>query len=430
MNTVARVNIWGMMVGAIAWRDETGYAVFEFDPDFIKKGVNLAPLKMPLEEALNGRMIYSFPELNNTTFKGLPGMLVESLPDRFGNTIIDAWLARRGGEQNFNSVERLCYIGKRGMGALEFEPVIPLIDDVSESIQISELVNLTKEILNERKDLAVNIHDETTDGLLKIIRVGTSAGGNRAKAIIAYNENTGDVRSGQIDGLKDYSYWIIKFDGINDKELGDPKGYCKIEYAYYLMATDCGIIMTECKTLNENHRTHFMTKRFDRDGINKIHMQSLCSIAHFDFNLAGAYSYEQAFQIMRKLKLQYSDHEQLYRRMVFNVIARNQDDHTKNISFLMDKAGKWGLSPAYDVTYAYNPDNIWLRSHQMSINGKRDDITGNDLIEVAENMNIKKPKEIIQIVLETVSCWREYAKKANVNAEHQKKIYNALQLKI
>lgn len=431
MNTVAKVNLWGSMVGAIAWNDASGYATFEYEPGFLKKGLDIAPITMPLDKAINENGIFSFRVLNKETYKGLPGLLADSLPDRFGNKLIESWLAQQGRDPaSFNSVERLCYTGKRGMGALEYEPVIPSITDKSGPIEINELVKLTKEVLNERINLKLNIHEKSNEGLLTILRVGTSAGGNRAKAIIAYNEKTGDVRSGQIDDLEGYSYWIIKFDGVNDKQLGDPKGYCKIEYAYSLMAKDCGITMTECKLLEEHNRSHFMTRRFDRVGTKKLHMQTLCAIAHFDYNSAGAYSYEQAFQIMRQLKLPYGDLEELYRRMVFNVIARNQDDHTKNISFLMEETGKWSLSPAYDLTYAYDPVNIWMKAHQMSINGKRDDIARVDLTEVAKRMNIKKSNEIIDSVLDTVSKWTKYAKKADIDVLQMNMIRKVLRLKI
>ncbi len=367
--------------------------------------------------------IFSFPNLNKETYKGLPGMLADSLPDKYGNKLIEAWLARNGRDAgSFNPVERLCYTGKRGMGALEYEPASKLFDDSSKSIEIEKLVQLAKDILTERKYLKANIHSKADDGLLDIIRVGTSAGGARAKAIIAYNEKTGDVRSGQIDGLEDYDYWIIKFDGVTNEQLGDPKGYGKIEYAYYLMAKECGINMTDSRLLEKNRRAHFMTRRFDRQGTKKLHLQTLCAIAHFDYNDPAAYSYEQAFQVMRQLRLTYRDSEELFRRMCFNVIARNQDDHTKNISFLMDENGKWALSPAYDVTYAYDPANKWMEDHQMSINGKRKDIERSDMVALAKKMNIKKPDEIIEKIISTVMNWSEYADRAKVSAKQVKAI--------
>jgi len=417
MIKVAKVKLWDNVVGAIAWNENTETATFEYDKSFLKSGLDIAPLTMPLEKAFESKNLFSFPKLNKETYKGLPGLLADSLPDAFGNKIIDSWLAQQGRDPNsFNSIERLCYTGKRGMGALEYEPILSPSDSVSNKIEIDELVKLAGEILSDRKTLERNIH-KTSDDLLKIIRVGTSAGGARAKAIIAYNPITGDVRSGQIDNLENYEYWIIKFDGVTNKELGDPKGYGKIEYAYYLMAKDAGINIMDSKILTENNRTHFMTKRFDRIGNTKLHMQTLCAIAHFDYSYSNAYSYEQAFQVMRQLKLPYSQMEELLRRMVFNVIARNQDDHTKNISFLMDKDGNWSLSPAYDITYAYDPANKWMKAHQMSINGKRENINGEDILELAKNMNIKKAANIIDEVIESVSKWKIFANEAGIPNE-------------
>jgi len=418
MVSLAKVNIWNTFVGAVAWDDSRGYASFEFNPGFVDKRWDLAPLMMPVHDALESNYIFSFPGLQKETYNGLPGLLADSLPDKYGNRLIEEWLAREGRDPgSFNPVERLCYTGKRGMGALEYEPASKLFDDSSKSIEIAKLVQLSKDILTKKRNLQTNIHSKTDTGLLDIIQVGTSAGGARAKAIIAYNEKTGDVRSGQLDDLKGYDYWIIKFDGVTNKQLGDPEGYGNIEYAYYLMATDCGINMTASRILKENNRTHFMTKRFDREGANKMHLQTLCAVAHFDYNDPAAYSYEQAFQVMRQLKLPYTDAEELFRRMCFNVVARNQDDHTKNISFLMDKSGTWKLSPAYDITYAYDPANKWMKDHQMSINGKRRDISKSDIVELAKRMNIKKPAEVLEKTIDTVRNWSEYANRARVRAE-------------
>jgi serine/threonine-protein kinase HipA len=411
---VAKVYLWNSLVGAVLWDPENDYARFEFDSEFLNRHLDIAPLRMPLDEILGGKRIFSFPELSKETYKGLPGLLADSLPDKFGNRLIDAWLARQGRDSDsFDPVERLCYTGKRGMGALEFEPAAHA-EDPSESIEVHNLVALAKEVLSERSDMKTNIHKKA-DGLLEIIKVGTSAGGSRAKAIIAYDEKSGNVRSGQVETSPEYTYWIIKFDGVTNKELGDPEGYGKIEYAYYKMALDAGIIMPECRIFPENDRVHFMSKRFDRkDGYKKIHVQTLCALAHFDYNDPDAYSYEQAFQVMRQLRLPYSDAVQLYIRMVFNVIARNQDDHTKNISFLMEEDGKWKLAPAYDVTYAFDPTNRWFKHHQLSINGKRDDIAREDLLILAKEMNIKKPKDIIEKVKHAVSQWKRHAKDADV----------------
>lgn len=431
MTTIARVNIWDTMVGAVAWNEAKGFASFEFDESFLKKGFDLSPLKMPIANASNGKKIFSFPELNRESYRGLPGLLADSLPDRFGNRVIEVWLAQQGrNPDTFNSVERLCYIGKRGMGALEYEPVLSPKEESSNSLELKELVSLAKDILNEKKNFQTNLNEKKSKSILDIIRVGSSAGGARAKAIIAYNPRTGDVRSGQIDDLKDYEYWIIKFDGVSDKKLADPQGYGKIEYAYYLMAQDCGIKLNECKLLLEDKRSHFMTKRFDRNGNKKIHMQSLCAIAHFDYNYPSSYSYEQAFQTIRQLKLSYENTEQLFIRMVFNIVARNQDDHTKNISFLMDETGKWSLAPAYDVTYAYDPKNKWMKSHQMSVNGKYDEINRKDILALAKNINIKKANEKIDSVIDVVRNWNNFAKKANVNSEQIRFIHSVLQLKL
>jgi serine/threonine-protein kinase HipA len=413
---VAKINLWGNLVGAVLWDDKNGYARFEFDADFLKLGLDIAPIIMPLEHALAGKRLYSFPTLSKETYKGLPGLLADSLPDHFGNILIDAWLAQQGRTPNsMNAVERLCYTGKRGMGALEFEPASRFSNEQSGLLEIKELVALAKNVLSEKRDLKANIHAKSNKELLEIIRVGTSAGGARAKAVIAYNQKTGDVKSGQVASSEGYDYWIIKFDGVTNKELGDPKGYGKIEYAYHQMAIDCGIEMSECRLLTENKRTHFMTKRFDRYGDNKkLHLQTLCAIAHFDYNLSGAYSYEQAFQIMRQLRLPYKDAEQLFMRMTFNVIARNQDDHTKNISFLMDEDGTWKLAPAYDVTYAFDPLNKWMKQHQMTINGKRENINRKDVLKVAKEMNIKKPNNLIDEIVRSVKKWKKFAAKLDM----------------
>lgn len=414
MVAIADVKIWNKKVGVILWNEQRNLGVFEFDKSFLKLGLDIAPLMMPIAEAQKGNRIFSFPMLNPDTFKGLPGLLSDSLPDKFGNQIIDAWLAQQGkNSSDFNPVDRLCYIGKRGMGALEFEPTNNISVENSNPIQIQELVKFAKEVLENRQDFHTNMDNEK--GFSDILQVGSSAGGARAKAIIAYNETTGEVRSGQVDDLEGFDYWLIKFDGVTNQQLGDPKGYGNIEYAYYLMAVDCGITISESKLMTENGRSHFLTKRFDRQNNQKIHMQTLCGLAHFDYNQPRIYSYEQAFQIMRQMRLPYSDMEELYRRMVFNVMSRNQDDHTKNISFLMFPDGKWQLSPAYDITYAYNPDNFWLKAHQMSVNGKRENITLEDLLAVAKNVNIKKPKAIIELCNKVLSNWSVYAEKSRID---------------
>ena len=413
----AIVKLWGDTIGAVSWLDDRDYGIFEYDKDFLKKGLDVSPIMMSLNDARTGDGKFSFSSLNKNTFLGLPGMLADALPDKFGNSIIDAWLARNGRDSSsFSPVERLCYTGKRGMGALEFSPAVIEKYDESVSVEISELVKLAQEIMHERKELNVQIgssEHENADAILDILRVGTSAGGARPKAVIAMNDK-GNIMSGQADVPKGHDYWLLKFDGVTDLELGEPGGYGRIEYAYYLMAKDAGIDMTQCRLLEENGRAHFMTKRFDRANGRKQHMQSLCGIAHYDFNMAGAYSYEQAFEVMRKLRLSKAVATEQYRRMLFNIIARNQDDHTKNISFLMSTNGKWKLSPAYDVTYSHNPAGKWTNQHQMSVNGKRDHFTKEELISTGKSISISRPEEIINDVITSVDKWLEFAEKAGV----------------
>jgi serine/threonine-protein kinase HipA len=413
-----------MLVGAVSWDPNKGFATFEFDREFLEKGLDLSPIKMPIIEARRGTARFEFRTLSKETYRGLPGMLADALPDRFGNRIIDAWLARQGRTpESFSSVERLCYTGKRAMGALEFSPIINQVIERSVPVEVSELVELVQKVTKERSKLKARFDREASEALLDIIRVGTSAGGIRPKAVIALNDKTKEVRSGQVDAPDGFDYWVLKFDGIKDNSLGDPAEYGRIEYAYYKMAMSSGIKMTECRLLEENGRAHFMTRRFDRTkDKGKLHMQSLCAVAHFDFNDPGAYSYEQAFQIMRELKLLHSDAEQQFRRMVFNVVARNQDDHTKNITFLMDKSGQWHLSPAYDVIYSYNPGGDYTSKHQMSINGKRDDFFKDDLILLGKEINIKSIDRIIDDIVEVVSNWPKLAKDAGVEASRIKSI--------
>jgi len=414
----ATVTLWGNTVGAVSWLDDREYALFEYDKNFLKLELDISPIWMSLTDARKGDGLFSFSSLNKDSFLGLPGMLADALPDKFGNKIIDTWLSRGGRDSaSFSPNERLCYIGKRGMGALEFSPAVINQYDESVSVEISELVKLTQQVMNDRIELNVQIDNSdfnNANAILDILRVGTSAGGARPKAVIAMNEN-GKIMSGQAQIPKDYDYWLLKFDGVTDLELGEPKGYGRIEYAYYLMAKDAGINITQCKLLEENGRAHFMTKRFDRVNGKKFHMQSLCGLAHYDFNMAGAYSYEQAFEVMRKLRLSKAEAAEQFRRMIFNIITRNQDDHTKNISFLMNQNGQWTLSPAYDITYSHNPTGMWTNQHQMSVNGKRDHFTRQELIETGKAISISKPEDIINQVLSSVSNWMAFAKQAGVN---------------
>jgi len=381
--------------------------------------------------------IYQFPSLPEVSFHGLPGLLADSLPDRFGNALIDAWLATQGRRpESFNSVERLCYIGVRGMGALEFAPAKGPPLQQSAKVDVDELVRLASQVLTHRASLQVSFAPgRRHEGLQEMLRVGTSAGGARAKAIVAWNRNTNEVRSGQVKAPAGFDYWLLKFDGISankDKELEDPKGYTVIEYAYALMAADAGIEMSECRLMEEGGRRHFMTRRFDRlsDG-GKLHMQSLAALAHFDFNSAGAHSYEQAFDVIKRLGLSMHAREQQFRRMIFNVVGRNQDDHVKNIAFLMDKSGAWSLSPAFDITYAYNPTGLWTSRHQMTINGKSNDFSREDFEAVAQVAGLKRGKDeaILTEVMDTVKEWPRYAKTAGVPGSQRDQITRSLRLK-
>ncbi|MBQ8722274.1 MAG: type II toxin-antitoxin system HipA family toxin [Paludibacteraceae bacterium] len=424
MVNLAHVKIWGEMVGYLFWREDNQTATFEYTPEFKKLGLDLSPIVMPL----TSQRVYSFSNISRETFLGLPGLFADSLPDAYGKALLDRWLASNG--RNFaNPVERLCYQGKRSMGALEFEPAHNDYLETSSNIEIDSLVATAREVLNQREAFSTNMSD-TKEALINIIKVGTSAGGQRAKAIIAYNDTTKEVRSGQIDAPEGFEHWLLKLDGVTNNELGDPQHYGKIEYIYHLLAKEAGINMAECRLLEENGRAHFMTKRFDRHKNDKIHMQTLCGIAHYDYKMLRAYSYEQAFQIMRRLRLPYNQAEEMYRRMVFNVVARNQDDHTKNISFLMNRTGKWSLSPAYDVSWAYNPQGDWTSKHQMSINNKWDDITREDLVTVAQNMNIKHHNEIIEQVTDAVSHWRKLATEYEIPEETIRQIEQSLQLQL
>lgn len=428
---VAEVKIWGKLVGAVAWNDDLGYATFEYDPSFKVLKWDLAPLMMPIDSE---KVRLDFPAHRRVTdgtldtFKGLPGLLADSLPDKYGNELINMWLAQRGRPINsMNPVEMLCFIGTRGMGALEFEPATLKERKTSFSVEIDSLVSIAKKMLSKREAFTTNLKDDEEKAVLEILRIGTSAGGARPKAVIAFNERTGEVRSGQANAPKDFEHWLIKLDGVSDVQLGTSLGYGRVEMAYYNMATDCGIEMMHSKLLEENRRAHFMTKRFDREaGDVKHHIQTFCAIRHFDYNAVTSYSYEQLFQTMRELKLTYPDAEQMYRRMVFNVLARNCDDHTKNFSFRLKREGIWELAPAYDICYAYKPDHKWVSQHALSINGKRNGITKEDLLLIGKSIRCKKAEAIIDEINSTVNKWDEYAKAVNVSPKLREAISKTL----
>ncbi len=433
MVTTAFVKIWGNTVGAVAWDSDSQYASFEYDPRFLEKGWELSPIKMPLSQ---GSRIFSFPDLRKPkysefdTFKGLPGLLADVLPDKYGNALINSWLAQNGRPpDSMNPVEQLCFIGTRGVGALEFEPSTMGVAKNTFEVELDSLVTVAQKMLAYRENFKTDLSQDETQSMREILKIGTSAGGARPKAVIAYNDKTGEVRSGQTLAPKGFKHYLIKLDGVSDAQFGQSHGYGRVEMAYYHMALNCGIEMMPSLLLEENGRAHFMTMRFDRDeGNTHHHVQSWCAMTHRDFNDVHSFSYEQLFQTMRELRLSYPEAEEMFRRMVFNVVAKNCDDHTKNFSFMLKQNGHWTLAPAYDLCHAYRPDSVWVSQHALSINGKRQNITRDDLLAVAKQMNIKKAPAIIDQVVNVVGQWPQYAKAQGVDKQKIKAIEGTLEL--
>tara|TARA_R110002050_G_scaffold275571_1_gene420371 strand:+ start:386 stop:1696 length:1311 start_codon:yes stop_codon:yes gene_type:complete len=418
MVDIAEIKIWGEYVGALRWDESKKLAFFQYAPRFLSKGWDLSPIQMPISQ---GSAIHSFPELrkskqsNDDTFKGLPGLLADSLPDKYGHSLINSWLAQQGRAANsMNPVEKLCFIGHRGMGALEFEPAQVKGGLNSFGLEVSSLVEIAKKIKDERSAFKSDLNTKENENLKDLFKVGTSAGGARPKAIIAYNEKTLEVRSGQAQVPKGFEHWLIKLDGVSSEQFGESSHWGRVEFAYYLMALDCGIKMSKSRLFEENGRAHFMTKRFDRDGNTKHHIQTLCGLQHYDYNEMFSFSYEQVFQTMRKLRLSYPEAEQMYRRMVFNVLATNYDDHTKNFSFLLKKDQKWELAPAYDLCFSFDPSNHWVSQQTLSVNSKRLHINETDLLKVGKENSIKKAAQIIAEINAVVLNWPKYAEKASV----------------
>jgi len=415
--TVAAVTLWGRRIAAVSIDAGAGVATFQYDPAFARSGIQVAPVHMPLRERP-----YRFPGLPLDAFAGLPGLLADALPDRWGTALVDAWLAAQGrAPESFDVVERLCYVGTRGMGALEFEPAREPSPGSGADLRLDSLVRLASEVLADRAAFVAELADDPEEEAMKaIFAVGTSAGGARPKALIAYDEATGRVRSGQLATEPGFRQWLLKFDGVaraGDHGLADPEGWGAVEYAYWRMARAAGVAMSESRLLEENGRRHFMTRRFDRpDEGGKLHAQTLGALEHVSYNEPGTYSYEQALMLMRRLGLPTPALEQLYRRMVFNVVARNQDDHVKNVAFLMDRSGAWSLAPAYDVTWAWKPGNRWLEAHQMSINGKRDGFHVADLRAVARLAGLKRGRDeaILAEVIDAVRAWPAIADEVRV----------------
>ena len=426
------VKLWGTTIGALSMLEGESVAHFEYAPAFIGAGIEPSPITMPVS-----RRVYTFPLLSNT-FKGLPGLFADSIPDKFGNKLIDSWLVKQGrNPESFTALERLCYTGNRGMGALEFYPVKGPTANENDILDVENLRSFAASILDSRKNFKASIGKTGTPAIRtkkqqqtfeQILRVGTSAGGARAKVLIALDEASGEIRSGQVANGENFSYWLLKLDDVqnnSDKEKADLQGYGPIEYTYYQMALAAGIQMSECRLLENSGHRHFMTRRFDRlAGGKKLHYQSLCGLAHYDFNAAGAYSYEQALMIVKRLGLGYNALEETFRRATFNICARNQDDHAKNLGFLMNKRGEWSLAPAFDMTYAYNPGGLWTGTHQLTFNGKRDNFTVDDFKAVAKFAGLKQGryKKILTDVQDAVSQWSKLARQNEVRAEYIKQI--------
>lgn len=435
MENLAEVRLWGQLVGALAYDVDSGLSTFEFSPQWRERGVDIAPLRMPLAATK-----YQFPGLNNQTYRGLPAVFADTLPDDFGNAVIDAWLARNGRDVNsFTPVERLLYTGQRGMGALEFSPAINRGIKDDSNLEIDSLVAMAQTVLDERANLnhpvPENAFSNEKEGMQAILQVGTSAGGARAKVVVAVNADRSQIRSGQVDTPKGFEHFLLKLDGVEEHKVGtetfgDPQGFGRMEYAYYLMAKDAGIAISESELLMEGGRAHFMTRRFDRIDNRKLHYVSLCAMDHADYKKPGSYSYEQLLAVARQLKLPRSDAIEIFRRMVFNVIARNHDDHSKNFGFLLDGFnGNWRLSPAFDIAYSYKQGSPWVDSHQLSLNGKREGFNRDDLMAVADLIgNFREAPAIIDRVSEVVNEWPRYAKKAGVFSLLQQEVQGNLRV--
>lgn len=435
MQNLAEVWLWDKMVGALAWDPDSANATFEYTPEWVQTGVQMSPLQMPAQ--LQGTRLFRFPQLSYDTYKGLPACFADTLPDDFGNAVINAWLSRNGRDPaSFTPLERLLYTGKRGMGALEYAPATGQTQNTKEKLELESLVSVAQQVLDQRTQAQNSLSaDADINGILQ---VGTSAGGARAKAVIAINKDRSEIRSGQVQAPEGFEHYLLKFDGVVEhssqrETFGDPQGFGRMEYAYYLMARDADINMSPCELLIEGKRAHFLTKRFDRIGNYKLHYQSLCAMDHADYKKPGHYSYEQLFAVARQLRLSRAEAVEIYRRMIFNIVARNHDDHAKNFGFLLPGPhDHWQLAPAFDIAYSYKPGSPWVDSHQLSLMGKRDNFTRDDLIKSAKLISnfTKEAKQIIDQVIEVVSSWPDYASRAGVAEAFSKRILENLRINI
>ncbi|TLD47553.1 MAG: hypothetical protein FAZ92_00168 [Accumulibacter sp.] len=413
---VIEVRLWGQRVGAVAPDPRLGCYVFAFDPVWRKTGIELAPLTMPLQDT---RQSFAFPELGEASYRRLPGLLADALPDAFGNALIDAWMSARGVDKSaVTTLDRLAYMGRRGMGALEFRPARGAHRESAEPLQMKNLVEAARRVVHG--DLTGDVQAQAA--LANIIRVGTSAGGARAKAVVAWNPKTQQIRSGQFDAAPGFEHWLLKFDGVgNDVELGAPAGgadYGRIEYAYHLMAQAAGIHMSPCRLLLESGRAHFMTRRFDRDVVDgqsiKHHIQTLCAMSHLDYKQRATHAYAQLFMTIARLELGDDAIGQAFRRMAFNVMAKNCDDHSKNFAFRLQQGGAWELAPAYDVTHAHNPRGEWTYQHLLSVNGRFAGITRADLLAEADRFGVRRPQDALKEVRAALDHWPDFARQAGL----------------
>jgi serine/threonine-protein kinase HipA len=427
-----RVQFSGTDVGTLMYTDKGPHASFEYDPAWIESGFSVSPLHMPLT-----KQVYKFPTLSLDTYKGLPAVFSDSLPDDFGNTLINSWLIQTGQDTSqISAIDRLLYTGTRGMGGLEYQNSINAFNCPDREIQIVEMLKVAQKVLDQREEGGITYSD--VDSMKQLMLIGTSAGGARPKAVIAINDDRTRIISGHTDSPTGFEHYLLKFDGITEhradqQTFGDPKGYGLMEYAYYKMATACGLSMMPCELLHENGRSHFMTKRFDRVNNRKYHTLSLCGMAHADFRKPGDFSYEELLAVARQLNLTPKEQIEIYRRMVFNVIARNQDDHAKNTAFYVDDNLEWRLAPAYDIAFSYRKDSIWVASHQMSINGKRDGFEREDLLTVASwisGLTPHKANLLIDQVRDVVAGWPEVAESVGVFPELSDFIHENLRLTI
>ncbi|HEY8569117.1 type II toxin-antitoxin system HipA family toxin [Microbulbifer sp.] len=433
---VIGVEYQGQTAGAVSFDTDTGVGAFEYDPAFIDSGIELSPLKMPL-----ARRIYSFPELRFETFRGLPGLIADSLPDDFGNAVLNAWMAAQGKHpDDISPLQRLQYTGKRGMGALEYTPATRIKNlNASQEIAIDELVAIAQEVLDSRAGfhVALDQDGDNREAMIALLSVGMSAGGARPKAVLAFNQDFTQVRSGQTDVPEGFTHYLMKFDGVsehnkNQQTFGDPMGFGAMEYVYHQMAEACGIHMMPCHLLHEGNRRHFITERFDRRGNDKIHIQTLNGLAHVDYKAPGSFSYAELFAVARQLKLPAKDAEQLLLRMVFNIVARNHDDHAKNFAFQLNEK-TWQLAPAYDLAYSYKPGSRWVNNHWMSLNGKRDHFTREDIYsleKISPLFSRRKIDGVVDNVVEQVSRWRDLATEHEVPPSLIEEIEGNLRLQL